>query len=112
MLWYSAEEGRFPGQSGDYQVGRSGTDVRVNFKDSGPAASDALAAVAAKALDELQDYVDEATHDPWPGQRGTPARPYARVRGQMLYLWYGGPDPGEAAVLACEPIPIAGLRPA
>jgi hypothetical protein len=32
MLWYSAEGGCFPGQSGNYQVGRSGTDVRVNSK--------------------------------------------------------------------------------
>jgi hypothetical protein len=63
-------------------------------------------------LGDLQDYVDEATHDPWPGERGTPPRPHAQVRDQMLYQWYGGPDLNEAAVLACEPIPIAALRPA
>jgi hypothetical protein len=111
MLWYSAEEGRFPGQSGNYQVGRSGTCVRVNFEGSGQAAEGALAGVAAMALGELQDYVDEATHDPWPARRGTPPRPYAQVHEQMLYLWYGGPDLSKAAVLACEPIPVADLRP-
>jgi hypothetical protein len=32
MLWYSAEDGRFPGQSGDYHLGRSGTDLRANLE--------------------------------------------------------------------------------
>ncbi len=62
--------------------------------------------------DELQDYVAEATHDPWPARRGTPPWPYARVRDRILYLWYGGPDHSEAAGLACEPVPVADLGPA
>ena len=32
MLWYSAEEGRFPGQLGDYWVGRAGIHVRIASK--------------------------------------------------------------------------------
>jgi hypothetical protein len=39
-----------------------------------------------------------------------PPRQYAEVRGQMLHLWYGGPDINAAAVLACEPIPLGDLH--
>jgi len=69
---------------------------------------DNIVGVAVQALDELQDYVDEATHDPWPGTRTQP-RPHGRIRGSMLHLWYGEPD---HIVLACEPVPLADiLRP-
>ena len=110
MLWYSAGDGRFPGQLGDYRVGRSGTFVRVNFEGYGQQDDDGIAAVAVLALGELQDYVDEATHDPWPGLRGTPPRPYAQVRGHSLYLWYGRPDIKTGVSLTCEPIPLADLQ--
>jgi hypothetical protein len=107
MLWYSADEGRFPGQQGNYRVGRSGTYVQVNFDGCGQTDEDRIAGVAARALDELQDYIDEATHDPWPGKR-TPQRAHAQVRDRTLHLWYG-PDISNA-VLACEPIPLAHLQ--
>jgi hypothetical protein len=58
--------------------------------------------VATQALDELQDYISEATHDPWPGTTAQP-RPYARIRDSMLYLGYGDPD---APILTCAPIPL------
>ena len=64
---------------------------------------------ARQALDELQDVIDEATHDPWPGDV-TPPRAFAQVRVDMLHLRYGGPDISDDAVLACEPIPLASLR--
>ena len=35
LLWYSADPGRFPGQLGNYRVGRSGTYVRENFDAHG-----------------------------------------------------------------------------
>jgi hypothetical protein len=108
MLRYSADEGRFPGQLGNYRVGRSGTHVRGNFDVHGQTDEDRIAGVAAYALDQLQDYIDEATHDPWPGERAQP-RAYAQVRDRTLHLWYGGPDIDSDAVLACEPIPLAHL---
>ena len=111
MLWYSAERGRFPGQTGDYRVGTSGTFVRDNLEAHGETAEDRVAGLAAQALDELQDYVDEATHDPWPG-KNNPPRAYAQVRGGMLHLWYGQADTGGAVVLACEPISLAQIRSA
>ncbi len=56
----------------------------------------------------VQDYIDEASHDPWPGDR-TPPRAYAQVRGLMLHLWYGGSEITSDVVLACEPIALASL---
>ena len=109
MLWYSAEAGKFPGQSGTHHARGSGTYVQVNFGAHGDTAEDHLVGVAAQALDELQDFIDEATHDPWPGDR-TPPRAYAQVRGSALHLWYGGPDIASDVVLVCEPIPLARLQ--
>ncbi|MGH3205829.1 MAG: hypothetical protein ACRDOA_08295 [Streptosporangiaceae bacterium] len=106
MLWYSADEGRFPGQQGDYRVGRAGTHVRDNLGAYGETDADNLTGVAVQALDELQDHISEATHDPWPGARAQP-RPYARIRDAMLHLGYGDPD---APILACAPIPLAALN--
>jgi hypothetical protein len=108
MLWYSADEGRFPGQLDDYRVGRAGTYVRDNFDACGQSDEDRIAGVAALALDQLQDYIDEATHDPWPGER-TPPQARAQVRSRTLHLWYGGRDISSSVVLACEPVPLAHL---
>jgi hypothetical protein len=102
VLWYSAQRGRFPGQQGDYQTGQVATCVRDNLGAYGETDADDLAGVAAQALDELQDYISEATHDPWPGITAQP-RPYARIRDSMLYVGYGDPD---APILACAPIPL------
>ena len=102
VLWYSAHRGRFPGQQGDYQTGQVATCVRDNLGSYGETDADDLAGVAAQALDELQDYISEATHDPWPGTTAQP-RPYARIGDSMLYLGYGDPD---APILTCAPIPL------
>ena len=68
MLWYSCDEGWFPGQTNSYSVGCSGTYVRDNFPLHGDTLEDHIVGVCRQALDELQDYVDEASHDPWPGR--------------------------------------------
>jgi hypothetical protein len=109
MLWYSTDLGKFPGQLGNYRIGKSGTYVRDNFDAHGQTDEDRIAGAAEQALDELQDYIDEATHDPWPGER-TPPQAHAQVRGQTLHLWYGGSEISSDAVLACEPIPLAHLQ--
>jgi hypothetical protein len=89
MLWFSAEEGRFPGQMSNYHVGRSGTYVRDNLEAHGDTAEDRVAGIAVQALDELQDYIDEATHDPRPGTK-TPPQPFAEVRDKLLHLCTAG----------------------
>jgi hypothetical protein len=105
VLCYSADEGRFPGQSGDYRVGDAGTDVRTNVSAHGQTDEERIAGVAVQALDELQDYISEATHDPWPGARNQPPS-RARIRDSVLHLWYGR---YEDVVLACEPIPLTAI---
>jgi len=102
MLWYSSDKGRFPGQTNSYQVGRSGTYVRDNFPLHGDSHEDHVVGVSRQALDELQDYVDEASHDPWPG-RIRPPEARAEVRDSRLHLWFA--DSG-AVVVECEPIPL------
>jgi hypothetical protein len=109
MLWYSGEPGRFPGQLSDHQAGTVGTFVRDNLEASGEITEERLTGVVAQALDELQDYVDEASHDPWPGTR-TPPRSFAQVRDQVLRAWYGGPDITSPVILACAPIPLAQIE--
>jgi hypothetical protein len=109
MLWYSADPGRFPGQLSDFKVGTSGTHVQLNLQADGDADLDRVARVAAQALDELQDYVDEASHDPWPGVR-TPPRAFAEVRGSVLHLWYGETDHTSPVVLVCESIPLVQIQ--
>jgi hypothetical protein len=107
MLWFKSDEGKFPGQQGDYQVGSTGIRPQEDFTactEHDGAPEECAADVARYALDALQDYIAEAIHDPWPGQRIMPeAR--AQVRDSMLYLWYGGAD---NPVLACAPIPLTG----
>ena len=108
-LWYSAEEGRFAGQSGNYRVDRASSYVRDNFEVLTGTVADRLVGVCVQVLDELQDYVSEATHDPWPGRTAQPT-PQARIHQAELRLWYGGPH-GRQAVLACTPIPLTALGP-
>jgi len=111
VLWYSAEAGRFPGQLSDYHVGRSGSYIAENLAAHGDTAEERIVGVAAQALDELQDFIDEASHDPWPGTQNPP-HPFAEVRRQALHLWYGGPDITSPAVLACAPIPLVEIQQA
>jgi len=103
MLRYTCDEGRFPGQQGNYHCGEAGTFVRDNFGLHGETEADNIVGAATQALDELQDYVSEATHDPWPGTRSQPS-PYARISGGTLQLGYG--DRGDV-VLGCAPIQLA-----
>ncbi|HEY6294232.1 MAG TPA: hypothetical protein VIX15_01085 [Streptosporangiaceae bacterium] len=102
MLWYSAEEGRFPGQSGNYRVGQAGTHVRDNFGAYGASDEENIVGVAVQALSELQDYISEATHTPWPGTTSQPS-PQGQILDSYLHLWY---EDRDNAILACEPLPL------
>jgi hypothetical protein len=107
MLWFRSDQGRFPGQMGDYHAGSTGIWPREDFitcTTHEGTAEKCAADVARHALDVLQDYIAEAIHEPWPGQRVMP-EPRTEVRGSALHLWYGDTDD---PVLACEPISLAG----
>jgi len=105
MLWYSADEGRFPGQGGDGRAGTACSPIEANIGVYGSTDADNIVGVAVQALGELQDYIDEATHEPWPG--GTiPPRLGAEIRDSTVHLWYGDHD---SEALSCEPIPLAAV---
>jgi hypothetical protein len=59
--------------------------ARDNLQAHRETVEDQVTSIAMQALDELQDYVDEASHDPWPGMR-TPLRPFAETRSGILHL--------------------------
>jgi hypothetical protein len=101
--------GRFPGQLSGFREGIWGTYVRDNLRAHGENAEDQVTGVAGQALDELQDYIDEASHDPWPGTR-TPPRPFAEVRNGILHLWYGERHITGPVVVACEPVPLVDIQ--
>jgi hypothetical protein len=97
--------GRFPGQTGDHRVGQTGVRVRDNFDLWGQTVEERILHACVQALNDLQDYIDEATHDPWPGD-SSPPRPYAEIRDARVILGYGTPG---ATVIVCEPIPLDGI---
>jgi len=84
----------------DFAGARSaGTDIRANFRDDSPVA-ERIRWVSELALGDLQDFVDEMTARPWPGERKPPLA-HAEVRGSAIHLWYGEV---ESLVLRCRPI--------
>ena len=102
-LIYSSDSGRFPGQQGDYRVGTAATLLDQSFSEDERVNEAKVVQIAFNVLDDLQDYVDEASHEPWPGDR-SPPRPHAEIRGPFLHMWYGEP---EAPALACDPIALS-----
>jgi hypothetical protein len=62
-----------------------------------------IVGIAVQALSELQDYISEATHTPWPGTTRQPS-PQGRILNAHLNLWYA--DNGNV-ILSCDPIPLA-----
>jgi hypothetical protein len=83
-------------------AGSSATYVRENFGVYGDSDEDNLVGIAVQALSEVQDYVSEATAEPWPGRTRQPP-PHAEIRDGNLQLWYGD------VVLAVDPIPLAAI---
>jgi hypothetical protein len=82
--------------------------VRDAFGAGAPVSADDIATIARMAIDSLQDYVDEASHDPWPGER-TPPQANAEIRDQVLHLWYSERDGPGQVILACKPITLTGI---
>jgi hypothetical protein len=67
---------------------------------------DVIVEACVHALDDLRNYVDEETIEPWPGS-GAPPAPGARIEDGRVLLWSGD---AEDPVLWLEPIPLT--RPA
>ena len=105
VVRFSCDEGRFPGQLGDFQPGTAGTRLRSNLVDVPGSPVERVEAAARQALDDLQDYVDEVSHQPWPGVRRPPSA-RAQVRRGLLHCWY---EAGDRVVLELDPVPLGGL---
>jgi len=97
MIWFQSAEA--PGKAGTYAC-------QWLYEGQGDEAS-RLAEACWRALDDLQDYVDESTADPWPGTRGVPGV-RARVEGDVVVLWCGD---AERPVLQLESLPLHVLGP-
>jgi hypothetical protein len=107
LVVFSADEAlRFPGQTGG-GPGSSGSWVRENFESSSGSVEERVLAVSETALNELQDYVDEATTEPWPGV-GRPPFVRASIRDGQLHLWFAD---SETTILECEPIDLTETYP-
>jgi hypothetical protein len=85
-----------------------GSDPRTALVDLGGDPAEAVCVAAANALDALQDYVCEASGEPWPVVKGgsekrTIANPHAVVAGSRIHMWFGDHD---APTLALEDLPV------
>jgi len=58
------------------------------------------------SLSGVQDYVADATTEPWPGSGGTQPNPDARVEADTVRMWFG---PEDAPVLRLPPIDLRQL---
>lgn len=59
--------------------------------------------VCETTLDQFQDFVNEVTATPWPGERAVPSA-HAELSGSEIVLFYGGP---EAPTLRCGVIHLS-----
>jgi hypothetical protein len=96
MLWFSVDKGV------GYWGGSAGTYAVRDFLAKVEAPFDWRVATAAEfALNDLQDFVDEESTEPWPGQH-TPPVAHSAVRGGMLYIWFGDEGSEDLALLPVE----------
>jgi len=98
MLWFkdflwSALHEQSPPISGSYAC-------QVLKKEGDP--DNRLVEACSHALDDLQDFVDQNTREPWPGQTTVPS-PGACIEGREVLLWYGHI---EHPVLRLRPLPL------
>jgi len=97
MLWYSADRvGVRSGSAGSY--------IEANLHN-GDSDEERLARCCEMVLSQLQDFVDEATAEPWPGGL-RPPKPRAEVRDGLLRLWW---EDEENVVVEWQPIDIRDL---
>lgn len=61
-----------------------------------------LETAARAIMSNIQDWIADATSDPWPGIRSQP-NPNARVQDQTLHIWFGDAD---GQVLSLRPLDL------
>ena len=81
MLWYSVD----PALS-FWGGGGSGSYVRLNFDSHHGPLNERVVAVSEHSLNELQDFVDEESALPWPGEPHRPSAARGSHRNQAASL--------------------------
>jgi hypothetical protein len=92
MLWFADESG--------FGSGTYACQVLNTEEEQEP--SHRLVEACWRALDDLQDFIDESTTDPWPGDETLP-KPGAWIEGDEVVLWYGD---AEHPALRLRPLPL------
>ena len=100
ILWYEADAP----VHGD---GSLGSYITEDLNSGGDTVEEQVTWCAEHALSELQDYLDETSTEPWPGERTLPVpKAHAAVIEGKLHMWFGDAD---APVLKFAPIGLASL---
>ena len=96
MLWFSVDK------AVGYLGGSAGTYAIRDFLRKVEAPFDWRVAMAAEsALNDLQDFVDEESTEPRPGEH-TPRVAHAVVREGQLYVWFGDERSEDLALLPVD----------
>ena len=85
-------------------IGVSGAPTILETVEALREPGENLETAARAALSGVQDYIAEATTEPWPGTGGSQPNPDARLDGNLLVMWFG---PEDAPVLRLPPIDLA-----
>ena len=84
-------------------VGVSGAPAILETVEALQEPAENLETAVRAALSAVQDYIAEATTEPWPGTGGSHPNPDARVEASTLSMWFG---PEDAPVLRLPPIDL------
>lgn len=95
MLWFNTVGTAFTSRAGTY-------GCQWIYKGEGDPVDLAVEACRL-ALEDLADFVDEATTEPWPVKRGTPPAPEAKAANVFVLMWFGDPDD---PALQLDPLPL------
>ena len=84
-------------------VGISGAPAILETVEALREPAENLETAVRAALSAVQDYIAEATTEPWPGTGGRQPNPDARVEASTVSMWFG---PEDAPVLRLPPIDL------
>jgi hypothetical protein len=84
-------------------VGISGAPAILETVEALHEPAENLETAVRAALSAVQDYIAEATTEPWPGTGGRQPNPDARLEANSISMWFGSED---APVLRLTPIDL------
>lgn len=99
MLWFSNIEPGDETMGSSARLGSSGSYACQNPEVDVP--EHWLIAACWHAFDDLQDFIDESTTEPWPGTGGNVPRLGVYLEGNEVLIWFGD---AAAPVLRVRPV--------